>query len=175
MRSFDYSSAFSIVFVAVLAIVAYSYQDQAMNFTRLILEKGYLKIFLNMAIVIVVFTHSVRVKPQSDTASLLVKSGFLPIDIFLTVSTYIAVSTTACSLLEGAFLQQFFQEAYFLKFGQLDIYVLLGVSALLLWYVALHMYQLGRELLFPMAKPEPSTQEMHNNSSKRDAVTGAPS
>lgn len=80
-----------------------------------------------------------------------------------------AVSTTACSLLEGAFLQQFYDATYFLKFDQLDIYVLIGVSALLLWYVVLHIYQLGVELLFPVSTPELSTEELHNKSRQLDA------
>ncbi|QYJ85648.1 hypothetical protein K0I73_15895 [Shewanella mesophila] len=169
MRKFDFSSGISIIFVAALATVAYFYQDIAMGTVRLILEKGYLKIFLNMAIGIIVFTHSLKVQSQNSSRSLLVKSGFLPIDISLTIGTYMAVSTTACSLLEGAFLQQFYDVTYFLKFDQLDIYVLIGVSALLLWYVALHIYQLGVELLFPVVTPELSSEVMHNKSRQQDA------
>lgn len=169
MRKFDVGSGISIIFVAALAAVAYFYQDIAMGSMRLILENAYLKIFLNMAIGIIVFTHSIKVQAQSSSRSLLVKSGFLPIDISLTIGTYMAVSTTACSLLEGAFLQQFYDVTYFLKFDQLDIYVLIGVSALLLWYVALHIYQLGVELLFPVVTPELSSELMHNNSRQPDA------
>lgn len=169
MRRFDVSSGISIVFVATLATVAYFYQDIAMGVMRQVLEKGYLKIFLNMAIGIIVFTHSIKVQAQSSSRSLLVKSGFLPIDIFLTIGTYMAVSMTACSLLEGAFLQKFYDVTYFLKFDQLDIYVLIGVSVLLLWYVALHIYQLGVELLFPVVTPQLSTEDMHNKSRQADA------
>ncbi|MDD8060782.1 hypothetical protein [Shewanella metallivivens] len=174
MRRFDIGSGISIVFVAVLAAVAYFYQDVAMGTMRQALENGYLKIFLNMIILIIVLTHTIKVQAQSSSRSLLVKSGFLPVDMSLTIGTYMAVSTTACSLLEGAFLQQFYDVTYFLKFDQLDIYVLIGVSALLLWYVALHMYQIGVELLFPVATPELSTEEMHNKSRQSDASrTGA--
>ena len=166
MRRFDLGSGISISFVGVLALVTYFYQDNAMGAMRLVLENGYLKIFLNMAIVVIVLTHAIKVGSQGDSTELIVKSGFLPIDIFLTVGTYTAVSMTACSLLEGAFLQQFYQIQYFLKFGQLDIYVLLGVSALLLWYVALHMYKLGVELLFPVVEVRLSTEEMHDKSKR---------
>lgn len=169
MRKFDVGSGISIIFVAALAAISYFYKDIAMSTMGLALENGYLEIFLNMAIVIIVFTHSIKVQAQSSNRSLLVRSGFLPIDIFLTIGTYMAVSTTACSLLEGAFLQQFYDVIYFLKFDQLDIYVLIGVSALLLWYVALHVYQLGIELLFPVAITELSTEEMHNKSSLSNA------
>ena len=164
MRKFDVSSGISIIFVATLAAFAYFFQDIVMGTMHLIFEKSYLKIFLNMAIGIIVFTHSIKVQAHSSSRSLLFKSGFLPVDISLTIGTYMAVSTTACSLLEGAFLQQFYDITYFLKFDQLDIYVLIGVSALLLWYVALHLYQLGVELLFPVVTPEISTEVMHNKS-----------
>lgn len=76
MRKFDVGSGISIIFVAVLAAVAYFYQDTAMGTMRLVLENGYLKIFLNMAIGIIIITHSIKVQAQSSSRSLLVKSGF---------------------------------------------------------------------------------------------------
>ncbi|UKE83561.2 hypothetical protein PJ912_22625 [Pectobacterium colocasium] len=169
MRKFDIGSGISISFVGILAAVAFFNQESSMGIMKLALEKGYLKVFLNIVIVVIVFTHTVKVRSQEDAAGFLVKSGFLPIDMFSTIGTYIAVSSTACSLLEGAILQQFYQINYFLKFSQLDIYILLGVSALLLWYVILHMYQLGVDLLFPVAKVQISTEEMHKKSGQTDS------
>lgn len=169
MRKFDIGSGFSILFLGILVAAVYFYQENVMGIMKFILENSYLKIVLNIVIVVIVSTHSIKIRSQEDAVGLLIKVGFLPIDIFLTIGTYIAVSSTACSLLESAFLQKFFQTTYFLKFDQLDIYVLLGVSALLLWYVVFHMYQLGVDLLFPVAKVQSSTEEMHNKSGKADS------
>ncbi|MFJ5361895.1 hypothetical protein ACIPUG_13170 [Pectobacterium sp. CHL-2024] len=169
MRKFDIGSGVSILFLGVLVVIVYFYQENVMGTMRLIFENSYLKITLNIAIMVIVFTHSVKIRAQEDSVGLLIKVGFLPIDIFLTIGTYIAVSSTACSLLEGAFLQKFYQTTYFLKFDQLDIYVLLGVSALLLWYVVFHMYQLVVDLLFPVEKVQRSTEEMHNKSGQTDS------
>ncbi|QQA74575.1 hypothetical protein [Pectobacterium parmentieri] len=169
MRKFDIRSGVSISFVGILAIVVFFNQESAMGIIKQVLEQSYLKIFLNIVIVVIVLTHTIKVRSQEDATGFLVKSGFLPIDMFSTIGTYMAVSSTACSLLEGAFLQQFYEIGYFLKFSQLDIYILFGVSALLLWYVALHMYQLGVDLLFPLEKVQISTEEMHNKSGKTES------
>lgn len=60
-----------------------------------VLENSYLKIFLNIVIVVIVLTHTIKVSLQEDAAGFLVKSGFLPIDMFSTIGTYMAVSSTA--------------------------------------------------------------------------------
>lgn len=160
----DRNSIIAFVFVGILAFITAFYQSEMADYVRLVLEKGYLKKVIFVSVVVVVLTHAVRVK-SNDSAGMVVRTGFLPLDIGLTIGTYSAVSTTACSLLEGAFIQTFYGDVvYFTKFEALDINVLLGVSGLLLWYVVFHMFILGKELFFPKYRAVASTEKKHNKS-----------
>lgn len=159
MNRIDKSSLLAMTFVAVLAITTYFFQSEVMSSLRLILEKGQLQVVLLIATVIIIISHAIKIKSTSDSSSVMIRSGLVPLDIFLTLSTYTAVTTTACSLLEGAFIQKFYDVKYFNKFSDLDIYVLLGVAALLLWYVAFHMYKMCVELLFKTENVSISTEK----------------
>ena len=173
MSRIDKSSLLAIVFVAILAISATIFKDFLMQFTRSVLENGHLKIVLLIAVTIIVFSHSIKIKPKNDSSNVMIRSRLAPLDIFLTLGTYIAVTSTACSLLEGAFIQQFFGVKYFNEFESLDIYVLLGVAALLLWYVAFHMYKMFIELLFNTTEVLKSSEEMHKKSMQQPPKTAA--
>lgn len=169
MSQLDTSSLLSTCFIAALSILTYFFQSEVLDFLRLILEKKYLKSILIITVSIIVVSHSIRISPDNDSAGVMIRSGLVPLDLFLTLGTYIAITTTACSLLEGAFIQQFFSDVeYFTKFRDLDIYVLLGVSALLLWYVVFHMYKMGLELFFKRENISKSTQEQHNKSNQSE-------
>lgn len=148
MKKLDLGSLMAFSFVAGLAIIAYIFKVQFMEYIRMVLAGGQLKVVLLLAIIAIIVTHAFKVKPGNDTSNVMIRSGLIPLDTFLTLGTYVAVTTTACSLIEGAFMQQFFEITYFTKFGELDVYVLLGVGALLLWYVAFHMYRMSIEILF---------------------------
>ena len=159
MTNVDKSSLAAMIFIAALAITAFFFQNEVMKFLRLILEKGHLKSILIIVVAVIIISHSVKVKPNNDSSNVMIRSGLVPLDIFLTLSTYVAVTTTACSLLEGAFIQQFYDVQYFSKFNDLDVYVLLGVAALLLWYVAFHMYKMFFDLLFKTETVTSSNKE----------------
>lgn len=161
MRQPDRGSMLAAAFVGLLAIGSYFYQYEAMDMLRVILEKGHLTALLVLTVMIIVVTHAIKVKPQNSNGNVFIRSGLIPLDIVLTLSTYIAVSTTACALLEGAFVQKFYGVTYFTKFSDLDVYVLLGVSALLIWYVLFHMYKLAIELFFPSETPMLSIVKQH--------------
>ena len=162
MRRPDMGSIYAAVIIGVLACGSFFFKNEAMNFMRLILEKDYLNSCLILVILIIVVTHAIKVKPQKTSEKTLIRSGFIPLDIFLTLGTYIAVTKTACSLLEGAFIQNFYDVVYFTRFSSLDIYVLLGVSAFLIWYVLLDIYKLSIELFFPLETPKLSDASKHN-------------
>lgn len=170
MHKIDTSSLFSITFIAILAISSYLFKIELMNYVRLVLENGQLKSVLLIFVTIIVISHSIKIKADSGASSAIIHSGLLPLDIFLTLGTYIAITTTACSLLEGAFIQKFFGIEYFSKFNDLDIYVLLGVAALLLWYVAFHMYKMASEVLFKTETVSISNTVLHNQSIKPTAT-----
>jgi len=162
-KSIDKSSVVALIIVGLLAVASYFFKEQAMQLTRSILEDGYLRITIIFGVVVIIFTHSIRVKNKKDNGVFIIRSGFIPLDIFLSCGTYIAVTTTACSLMEGAFIQQFFDDVkYFNQFSNLDVYVLLGVAALLIWYVVFHMYTLAGELVFNASKISASDEEPHN-------------
>ncbi|WP_152960817.1 hypothetical protein [Pseudoalteromonas sp. P1-9] len=93
----------------------------------------------------------IRVNSKTKSSIFMFRSGFPVIDSVLNWATYYSVTSTACVLLEGAYLQKFYNIQYYTKFNGLDINVMLGVCALLLWYVSLHIFKMGQELLF---KPE---------------------
>ncbi|WP_323898876.1 hypothetical protein [Aeromonas caviae] len=161
MRQPDRGSILAAMFVGFLAICSYFFQHEAMNMLKVFLEKGHLTALLVLTVMIIVITHSIKVKPQNSSGNAFIRSGLIPLDIVLTLSTYIAVSTTACALLEGAFVQKFYGVTYFTKFSDLDVHVLLGVSALLIWYVLFHMYKLAVELFFPSETPVLSSAKKH--------------
>lgn len=148
MKRVDFNSLMALIFVGVLAALAYFFQDALKSNLRFILEGGFLEVFLVISVAVVVLSHSLKVNESDENSPLIFKSGFKPLDVFLTVGTYVAITSTACSLLEGAYIQQVFGVEYFTKFGELDINVLIGVSALLMWYVIFHMYKMLKELLF---------------------------
>jgi hypothetical protein len=71
------------------------------------------------------------------------------LDALLNFATYAAVSSTALSLLKGIVVQHYFQDAvYFNDFSSYDIYSMLGVSCLLLWFSVFKTAQLIKEALF---------------------------
>ena len=148
MGRINKGSLLAILFVSVLAIASYSFKIELMKTTRAILENELFKNIPAICISIIVISHSIKTKPENDSSNVMIRSGFRLLDTFLTLGTYILVTRTACSLLEGAFVQTFFDVEYFAKFNELDVYVLLGVVALLLWYVAFNMYKMINELLF---------------------------
>lgn len=148
MKNMSKSSLIAIFVVSILAILALVFDSQVMSLTKSALENGYIKSGMILAVVIVVVSHSIMIKENSNSP-LVMKFGIKPLDAFLTIGTYSAISSTACSLLEGAFIQFFFETPiYFTRFQSLDLFVLLGVSALLLWYVIFHLYLLTKEFLF---------------------------
>lgn len=147
MKKININSLMALIFVGILAISAYYFQESIKVNLKLVLVQGYLKAILILFVSIVILTHSLKVTSAESDSLVMYRSGFKPLDVVLTLGTYLAITSTACSLLEGAYLQQFFQIEYFKKFEQLDIYTLLGVSALLLWYVVFHMYKLLKEFL----------------------------
>ena len=146
MQHFDKGSIPLFLFVATLATIAYLFDDELMIFIRFILEEGHLNNILVLVVCIVVITHVIKV--QSKSSALMLKSGYTVFDLVLNLVTYYSVTSTACSLLEGAYLQKFYEIEYFTKFKEIDINVLLGVCALLLWYVLLHAYKMSQEIFF---------------------------
>lgn len=176
MNRLDGRSIAALIGVAALAGAAYIFHSTVMKNVRIVLEAGHLRTGMILVVFIVVATHSIKVKSRAENGVFVIRSGFIPLDVFLTFSTYSAVATTACSLLEGAVIQQFFGDVtYFTKFDQLDIYVLLGVASLLLWYVILHMYILARELFFKDTPYEVSTEERHNKAIQPTATVASAS
>ncbi len=161
MSQLNRSSVIALIGVAVFAVSAYISQSEIMRYVRVVLEEGYLRMGIILMIFTIVTVHVIKIKSKFANKVFVVESGFTFLDGFLTFGTYSAVTTTACSLLEGAVIQQFFGDIiYFSKFNQVDIYVLLGVSGLLLWYVILHMYILARELLFKNSSYEVVNEEL---------------
>lgn len=149
----DRNSLYATIAIALLAFVAYYYQEAVSSYIRIILERGYLKVLLSIFVIAIVTVHSFRVK-EIPSDRMVITTGFKQFDAIMTIMTYTAIVTTASSLLEGAFIQKFYDDAvYFTKFNSYDIGVLLAVSALLLWYVLFHVYILARELFFPKYRP----------------------
>ena len=165
MNRIDGKWTVSFLVVMVLAVSAYVYESEVMQYVRIILESGYLKASFMLPILVIVFMHAIKMEAPMDNSVFVVRLGFVPLDVVLTSATYCAVAATACSLLEGAVVQQYFGDVeYFANFESLDIWVILGVSVLLLWYVILHMYILARELFFRGVPYKVSTKGWHDAS-----------
>ncbi len=112
MTKVDKSSLIAMIFIAILDVRTYFFQNEVMKFLRLILEKGYLKSILIIIVAVIIISHSLKVKPNNDSSNVMIRS----VGIFLTLSTYVAVTTTACSLLESAFLIKIFWKSFSLPF-----------------------------------------------------------
>ena len=121
MTKVDKSSLIAMIFIAILDVRTYFFQNEVMKFLRLILEKGYLKsnsmvlnggYILIIIVAVIIISHSLKVKPNNDSSNVMIRS----VGIFLTLSTYVAVTTTACSLLESAFLIKIFWKSFSLPF-----------------------------------------------------------
>ena len=87
MTKIDKSSLLAIIFVATLAITTYFFQGDVMKFLRLILEQGHLKSLLIIVVAVIIISHSIKVKPNNDSSNIMIRSGLVPLDIFLTLST----------------------------------------------------------------------------------------
>ena len=144
----DTKSVLSLLTVLALAGTTTVFKDEVFKFVRLALESDTINTLLSIVIVAAVFIHTVKIKDRSDTKAYIINSKFAPLDMILSMGSYLAVSRTATSLIEGAFIQEFYgTPTYFAKFNQLDIYVLIGVSGLLLWHVIWNMYLLITDIV----------------------------
>jgi hypothetical protein len=150
---------FSSVFLLALIVVTSANKVEVMLGVRWLLESGWFKGILLSYICVTIISHSITVK-ESDLLDIPLFRTQInkPLDTVLTIGTYVAVASTATTLLKGAYIQQFYGDIiYFREFGKLDIYSLLGVASLLLWYVLFHTSRMFKEALFISVKAEKAT------------------
>lgn len=156
MKNVNTKFVLFVIFLILLIIGTALYKDEVMSSVRWCLESGWFKGVLLSYIVITIVSHAIAVK-ESDLSDIpLFKTQInKPLDVMLTIGTYVAVGSTASTLLKGAYIQQFYGDVmYFNEFGKVDIYSLLGVAALLLWYVLFHTSRMFKEALFISVKTE---------------------
>ena len=79
-------------------------------------------------------------------------------DTIFSIGTYGLAGTTSTTLLQGVYLQYFYEDAYFRSFGALDLASVALVSSYLLIYVGLETTRMFADVLFRAkgASAEPS-------------------
>ncbi|RLA82888.1 MAG: hypothetical protein DRG78_05920 [Epsilonproteobacteria bacterium] len=139
----------SIIFLFTLVIIISFMPKEVMLIIRWLLESGTFNNILTISIWIVILAHSFTVDETNLTQISLFNTQIKLIDTLLLIATYVTVASTASSLLKGAYIQQFYNDTvYFNEFDKLDIYLLIGVPILLLWYIILNISKMFKEALF---------------------------
>jgi hypothetical protein len=149
MKKFNLKFIASIIFLLVLVIIVLSMKDEVMFRIRWILESGIFEILLITSICIVILAHAFTVKETNLTQISLFNTQFKWLNAILSIATYATVASSASSLLKGAYIQQFYGDIiYFNEFNEIDIYLLIGVPIILLWYIISNIAKMFKEALF---------------------------
>ncbi len=133
---------FRLAFIAVIVVIIcvfFEFRSESIKcFLRYLLESDLLFKLLSFYVIPVVVTYGINV-PGDILEDIPVFRLQLtkPIDIALNLGTFMAMSRTGASLLEGTYMEIFFgkDKQYFAEFDKLDVYVLMGLAWFLLWYV----------------------------------------
>lgn len=156
MKRINSKVLLSMIFLILLSSSAIVFKKDVMDSIRWLLESGWLRVGLLMYIVVTIIIHSFFIEETYLSDVPLFQSRISkPLYIFLTIGTYAAVTSTAVTLLKGAYIQQFYGDViYFNEFEKIDIYALLGVATLLLWYAIFNTSRLLKEALFVSVKAD---------------------
>lgn len=147
MKKIDLVTLVQLLFLMAMVALSFFFSAELIEVTRKALLKSYLEyalLGLGFSIIPLYFYKS---QSASDVNLLRIKTGNWLADIVVQCGTHFSLTTTACALFEGIFMQRVYGEVYFVEFGQVDIFVMVGLVGWLFWYTLAQLFRMGQEIL----------------------------
>ena len=148
--------ALCLFFLCVLFIFL---KDTVRCCIRYFLEAEKVKFIFTALMFTMISYYSIFNKHETDNTNICFyrfKNNFWLLDLLLNSCTYISIFLTAFSLLKGTYIQKFYgDKIYFLEFEAYDIYVMFGVSLILLWYALYNCVQMFIEVVHIKSSKKP--------------------
>lgn len=141
---------FTIAFFYILDVQSASeMQSLLIQSIRDFLSWEKLILIVNLAIFTVICGHAITVQETNNKETIIFRTPIKILNTALEVATHVSISSSAITLLKGAFIQHFFDDkSYFLEFDKIDVVLLIVVSLILLWYVGSTVFIMLKEALF---------------------------
>lgn len=137
----------SIVIMIILSISYINFEDTYKNGIKFLFEGDYFLWIYTIAVVIAFSIHFwYKIETSSDLK--MFKSEIAIFDSISNITTFLAIGSTALTLLKGIYLQKFFKVVYFINFADFDLGIIFAVSCALLWLVIVRIAGLYKEALY---------------------------
>lgn len=139
---------FSALFLGALCILFTLNKLEVMAGIRFLLESGYMMKVCVIFSVVSICCHTFFVSESNLDVPMFKSNQLWILELIVNVATYVAISSTAVTLLKALYIQEFYGDIqYFLEFRNYDIYTMFGVSGVLLWFSMFKCWQLLHEAL----------------------------
>lgn len=140
-----------VLILFVLATVLVLYRQEAKDVIKGIFESGSLSYIIWIYVVVSVVSHSYFiVRVSSSQFEKLTETIFA-------IGTYGLAGTTSLTLLQGVFLQYFYDVEWFSNFGSLDLASVCLVSVYLLIYCGVSTSRMLSDVLFQVKSSDSET------------------
>jgi hypothetical protein len=136
------------IFLFVLCIFYFYWKSEFQEAIKFLFESNYLWRAYNITVIIIFALHGFFVNSSESYDFKLLKSEMVLFDSIVNMATYIAVGSTALSLLKGIYLQEVFNSTYFINFEKYDLFTMIGVSVVLLWFSITRVWKVAIEVLY---------------------------
>lgn len=125
-----------VIFLTIVCILFTVFQVEIMLKIKWLLENSILKIGCIIFVIVSISCHALIVpETELDDVSLFKGNKIAPLIVIANISTYVAISSTATTLLKAIYLQKFFNDSkYFYQFEDYDVYVMFAGCLVLLWF-----------------------------------------
>ena len=136
LKNINYSLLLVTLCLSTLSVLYLSYQNNANNILRTILEWNHLgaSLWLGITVCFIVYYFSIKNSPEIYSGIIFTHFGVFA-DTAFAIITYGLASTTSASILKGVYIQQYFgDQVYFNNFSSIDIYSMLVVCLFLIGY-----------------------------------------
>ncbi len=125
-----------VLFLTIVCILFTIFQDDIMLKIKWLLENSILKVGCIIFVIVSISCHAFFVpETELDDVSLFKGNKIAPLIVIANISTYVAISSTATTLLKAIYLQKFYNDSkYFYQFEDYDVYVMFAGCLVLLWF-----------------------------------------
>ncbi|MDE1327019.1 hypothetical protein L9W97_17980 [Vibrio aestuarianus] len=126
----------AVLLLTALCILFAVYQEDVMFRIKWLLESSILKIGCIIFVIVSILCHSLFV-PETELEDVPLFKGnqLAPLIVIANISTYVAISSTATTLLKAIYLQKFYAESkYFYQFENYDVNIMFAGCLVLLWF-----------------------------------------
>lgn len=147
----NWSRMIIVIFLFLLAILLAAYREDAKQVVRLVFDSNTLPI--GVWIYVAVAVASQKLFATNEHSSQFESYA----EALFSVGTYGFAGTTSLTLLQGVFMQHFYDTKFFLNFGSLDLVSIALVSSYLLIYCGITTSKMIADVIFKVqgstAKP----------------------